>query len=121
MGVYIAPREGREQKYQYVTVETASFVDWRQGTLAGDQISLASAESQCKRWLINEMQGSPLRRPMSKDAYWRDATSQFNGLRRRAFDRAWADAVQSTGATVWTLSGAPKKIKSSHQLNRDVY
>jgi hypothetical protein len=69
----------------------------------------AGAERRCQRWLENEMRNSPTRRPQPRRDFWRDAQGQFRGLSKRAFDRAWAKAVDATGATAWSAAGAPRK------------
>src|SRR5215813_5477655 len=65
----------------------------------------ANAESQCRNWLIAEMQaGDP---QDTKTGYFEKALAKF-GVGRRAFDRAWGYAVSKTGATNWSVPGRRK-------------
>jgi hypothetical protein len=69
-----------------------------------------SAESQCRAWLIQEMEkyASP---PKPKDAYREEATQKF-GIGHRPFDRAWTAAMTTTNRHNWSNPG--RKPKSTH-------
>lgn len=75
-------------------------------SLGGRTGSLASAETQCKGWLSEQM-AHEKRRP--KDFYRQEAQQNFKGLSQKGFDRAWAAAAQETGSLSWLKAGAPKR------------
>lgn len=66
-------------------------------------------ESQCKSWLIKEMQKSPTDPPMPRGDYEAQAKEKF-GVGRVIFDRAWRAALNETGSE-WTKPG-PRPRKS---------
>ena len=75
----------------------------------------AIGATNCKAWLIGQMNLSIDQRPKPKIAFYREAVKNFKGLGgpaslkpSRAFDRAWTDAISATGAK-WDQPGAPKK------------
>jgi hypothetical protein len=60
------------------------------------------AEHDCHTWLTDMMRaGKPTKK---KTAYREEAQSQF-GVGQRAFDRAWANAIATTGNTDWKKPG----------------
>jgi hypothetical protein len=66
--------------------------------------SSIQAQSRCRRWLAEQMRQSPSPQK-AKAGYRADAKTRFPGLSERAFDRAWAGAVEETGATEWAAPG----------------
>jgi hypothetical protein len=70
-----------------------------------------ATETKCKKWLAEKMRASPEVRPMPKEKYFREAQRQFGGLSRRAFDRAWANAILDTpqAAARWRLPGPTRQ------------
>ena len=66
-----------------------------------------AAETRCLEWLKPKMRASPTKRPKSKREFCTEAKSLF-GVSHRAFNRAWASGIKSTGAA-WNRPGAPKK------------
>jgi hypothetical protein len=64
----------------------------------------ARPEALCRKWLCERMKdGSP--QPASKAAIREKAREHFDGLKRRAFDRAWAMAKEDTGNSEWGKPG----------------
>ncbi len=68
----------------------------------GAKVSKASAEVQCRKWLTDQV--SEEKRKPKKD-YCVLAMTKFEGLSKRASDRAWDVAVPAP----WKRAGAPKK------------
>ena len=73
----------------------------------GKSSSTAGVETRCRKWLKGLMAANPKNRSKTKDEYFDQANAEF-GVARRAFDRAWATAIEETGAN-WDSPGAPKK------------
>lgn len=64
----------------------------------------SGAERRCQAWLEGLMKGR--QKPgKAKDAYRKDAKGLFKGLSVRGFDRAWANAITSTGNECWSKRG----------------
>ena len=60
------------------------------------------AETKCRKWLVEIMKnGDPEK---SKSGYRAKAVAKF-GVGKRAFGRAWANAVAETGNTNWSKPG----------------
>jgi len=61
------------------------------------------AETKCRKWLVEFMKnGDPEK---SKSGYRAKAVAKF-GVGKRAFGRAWANAVAETGNTNWSKPGS---------------
>lgn len=69
----------------------------------------AKAESDCRRWLTEQIQKSPHQRPKPRGDFRREALERFPGLSGRGFERAWDAAIESAGALLWRASGRPRK------------
>jgi hypothetical protein len=65
----------------------------------------AAAENRCFRWLIEEMRKSPDSSPKSREDFLVEAKTKFRGLSDRAFERAWKNAINQTGAEAWSKPG----------------
>ena len=67
------------------------------------QSGTKGAETKCKRWLIALMSddGKPEK---TKTAYRTEAQGEFK-IGTKAFLRAWANAIEETGNTVWSRPG----------------
>jgi hypothetical protein len=63
-----------------------------------------AAQTECRRWLSNEMRASP-DRPRAKSQVLAEAMKRFPKLSGRGFDRAWRDAISATGAEKWSKAG----------------
>jgi hypothetical protein len=62
----------------------------------------AGAETETQKWLIAMMQeGDPTQ---SKARYRQEAEQKFK-VGKRAFDRAWASAIEASGNTRWSAAG----------------
>jgi hypothetical protein len=72
--------------------------------------SKASAVERCTTWLISEMNKSPKHRPKAKNEYLKDAETHFQGLSKRGFEKAWADAISATSAN-WSAPGRPRSVR----------
>lgn len=70
--------------------------------------SIARAQKDCEKWLINEMSANANKRPWSKDRYLGMAQGKFDGLSERSFDMAWKTAIHRTDAK-WDRAGRPAK------------
>ena len=70
-----------------------------------------AAETACEKWLAEEMRASPRMRPKPKDNFFQEAQKSFKGLSRRAFERAWANAIRATDAK-WSHPG-PTRDRSA--------
>ncbi len=68
----------------------------------GAKVSKASAETQCRKWLTDQVRK---KKHMPKKGYRALAMTEIEGLSERAFNRAWAAKVPAT----WMRAGAPKK------------
>jgi hypothetical protein len=88
-----------------VLVEIAYFEAWMKTD--AKNWTEASSYELCREWLILEMSASPGNKNKSKDAWFDEANKKYR-LPRREFDRAWSDAVKTTGSN-WGHPGAPNK------------
>ena len=61
------------------------------------------AQKKCEKWLIGLM-GENSKPEKSKADYLMDALEEFK-VSKRAFDRAWANAVSDTGNANWSKPG----------------
>jgi hypothetical protein len=68
------------------------------------------AQTNCRKYIIDLILASPDRRSAKKDDIFEKASAMFPGLSVRAFDRAWTEAIATTGAHAWSRAGAPRKI-----------
>jgi hypothetical protein len=66
--------------------------------------TVAAAQTECRRWLSNEMRASP-DRPRPRNQVRAEAMEHFPKLSGRGFDRAWRDAISETGAEKWSKAG----------------
>jgi hypothetical protein len=62
-----------------------------------------SKETACRGWLTKIMRENP-DQPRPKKQIRAEAHDNFPGLGKNAFDRAWARALEDSGAMAW---GAP--------------
>jgi hypothetical protein len=69
------------------------------------------AQEECQRHFEALMRQSPNSRPKKKKELVKQAQEAIRGLSGRAADRAWSNAVTTTGATAWSAAGAPRKSK----------
>jgi hypothetical protein len=69
--------------------------------------------TSCKRWLIDKMRASPLRKPKSKAALFTEAKNMFKTLPKRQFDVIWGEAIYESNAAAWGKAGAPSKSNRS--------
>jgi hypothetical protein len=67
-------------------------------------LTTAAAQTECRRWLSSKMRAAP-DRPRPKSQIQTEAMQRFPNLSRRAFDRAWRDAISETGAHKWSKAG----------------
>jgi hypothetical protein len=74
----------------------------------------ARAKLECKRWLMEQMQRSPLERPKPKTEYKREAIKRFSKLTERQFFSAWDGAIEESAAPNWAKPGRPRQ-KSNHR------
>jgi hypothetical protein len=63
-----------------------------------------AAQTECKRWLANEMRASP-DRPRPRRQVRAEAMQRFPKLSGRGFDHAWRDAINEAGAEKWSKAG----------------
>ena len=69
----------------------------------------APAALECRNWLILDMRASLETKPRPKAAYFEEALARWGSrLSKDAFDRAWAEALDETGAK-WGKAGRPPK------------
>ena len=76
----------------------------------------AAAELECKKWLealatqgtVQGIDAGGVKH--TKETRWAEAEKEFQGLRRRAFDRAWAEVAATHG----DMSTAGRKPKTPH-------
>ncbi len=74
-----------------------------------DHLTITAAmETACLRWLSVRMREAP-HSPASKLEMWEEASSKFRGLARKAFDRSWTKAIESTGAVDWKRPGPRRR------------
>jgi hypothetical protein len=66
-----------------------------------------AAETACRYWLISIMEAHKFR-PKQKGDFYREANQNFQ-VGQRAFNRAWDDAIASTGRDGWRNAGRPRK------------
>jgi hypothetical protein len=71
-----------------------------------------AAQTRCQEYLVTEMKRSPDRAPKPKPDFLADCQARFPGLSERGFERAWANAIELTGAVRWRKAG--RRRKSSH-------
>lgn len=138
MGVVEASKDNREWKVPEDThdlnigrvlyVRALDFIEWAaargypvpEALLAGVRLhntaaalrpeplqSTARDEKDCREWLMHQMR-SGLQQG-NKNSYFQTATTKFNNLPRRAFNRAWEYAVAETQAISWVGPGRRKK------------
>jgi hypothetical protein len=67
----------------------------------------AADEGKCQAWLFAGMLASPYQKLKAKRE-WRIEATRLFGVNVRAFNRAWASAIEASGST-WDQSGAPHK------------
>ncbi len=72
-------------------------------------VSRSAAEAACQKWLTGAMRTGPAGTDIPKADWHKSALAKFDGLSRRAFERAWAGAIQNTGASGWANPGAKSK------------
>jgi hypothetical protein len=72
----------------------------------------AAAATRCQEHLVTEMKRSLDRAPNPKPDVLADCQARFPGLSERGFERAWANAIELTGADGWRKPG--RRRKSSH-------
>jgi hypothetical protein len=65
----------------------------------------AAAEARCREYLVTQMKQSLDRAPKPKRDLLADHQARFQGLSKRGFERAWADAIRLTGAVDWSKAG----------------
>lgn len=75
----------------------------------------ASTDELCRKWLIQEMLGSPNNKKKSKNAWFEQAKKKYR-LSRREFDRAWSHARNQTQSN-WGRPGAPNNHRASHRAH----
>ena len=69
----------------------------------------APAALECRNWLCVEMRASLATKPRPKAAYLAEALARWGSrLSKDAFNRAWAEALDETGAK-WGKPGRPRK------------
>jgi hypothetical protein len=64
-------------------------------------------QTSCRQWLMSAMEAHELRTKPKEDFY-REAKQKFK-VGRRAFNRAWDEAIASTGRDNWRKAGRPRK------------
>lgn len=72
-------------------------------------LSIASDERKCQRWLEEEMRVAS--QPKSRKSRLEEARSRFPRLSVRGFGRAWVRAIEATGAHAWRQAGRRPKPK----------
>lgn len=82
-------------------------------------VTKITSRNACRDWLCALMSKSTDKKTRSKSAYWTDARSKWpDTLSERAFEKAWSDAVDVTGAIAWSAAGRIRnspQTKSSHR------
>ncbi|QND73648.1 hypothetical protein [Tardiphaga robiniae] len=95
---------------QTLTPETTASFDNKAAAI----ITKTTSRDACKLWLCRLMTESPVQRPKAKREFWQEARSKWpNSLAERAFNKAWDDAVETSGAVIWSAGGRPKKPSQS--------
>lgn len=84
-------------------------VSWPELLTCFKPVTGREIESECHRWLEQEMRKSPDRRPFPRRIYLERAQEEFRGIRPASFANAWKFAIKTTGATAWSDPGRPKK------------
>jgi hypothetical protein len=72
----------------------------------GRVATTAGGETSCRQWLTSTMEKHESR-PKTKGAFFHEARQKFQ-VGRRAFNRAWDDAIGATGKANWRNAGRPK-------------
>ena len=72
------------------------------------KIRTSKAETECRKWLAEQMRKSPAQQPKTKSSYRKQQPS----LGDRAFNRAWKGALAEVKPKGWGKAGRPQK--SSH-------
>jgi hypothetical protein len=62
------------------------------------------AEHDCKRELICRMAANPKERPAKRGVLTK-MQERYPGLSEKAFNRAWKEAAEETGAKAWSEPG----------------
>jgi hypothetical protein len=75
---------------------------WKGGEAAARRTS--ARESELERWLAQQMRAAP-NAPRSKPTMKEEANLAKLKFSERGFNRAWAKAVQRSGATCWSRPG----------------
>jgi hypothetical protein len=52
---------------------------------------------------------SNLHDPLAKETAWTEASTRFQGLSVKGFNRAWTRAIEETGASDWKKPGRRKR------------
>jgi len=107
---------GMPQEPHVVGDLEASFRSWsgvRIKAAARPADGTVGEEARLRAWLAAEMQAA-LDNPTAKEAMQVRAKNAGLSFTGRAFERAWRDAVNETGARAWTLPGR----KSTRQSPR---
>jgi hypothetical protein len=68
-----------------------------------------SKETACRGWLTKMMRENS-DKPRPKTQIRAEASNKFPGLGKNALDRAWATALQDSGATAWGPPGRRRKL-----------
>jgi len=66
------------------------------------------AESDCEKWLVALM-AKTIKPTQAKSKYRVEAQKKLKGLSVRGFDRAWANAIKTTGHKAWLKPGRRPK------------
>jgi len=66
-------------------------------------------EKKCQQWLEDLMANNSTK-GKTKSEYKQEAEQKF-GVGKNQFNRAWANAINSTGNSKWNKGGRPKKEK----------
>ena len=74
------------------------------GAESASPLTTVAAQTECRRWLSNEMRASP-DRPRPKSQVLAEAKKRFPNLSKRSFERAWGEAISETGAEKWSKTG----------------
>jgi hypothetical protein len=91
-------------KERRVLIEVTAFDAWLKKMI---QRRPQAADDDCQEWLEREMRSNPER--TQPKPWWLAQGQERFGVSGRAFDRAWAAALESTQAH-WGDAGAPKKL-----------
>ena len=85
----------------YPYTDEVAFQRW----LDGLSPPTAAGETECKSWLVEQMQSGP--RLGKKEDYLKEAQQRFR-VSQRGFYRAWTAAIADTGSD-WDRHGRPRK------------